>query len=364
MIALAGGWKLTIRGSHMPDGKPSTMLDVAELAGVSTSTVSRALSGSELVSRATRQRVLATASELSFAVSRAASSLATGRVGRIGVLVSGHLRSWFNGSILDGIYASLRDRGLELLIYRITDTHEREQFFATLPARRNADALIVASFALTPAEQERLRDLSMPLVYLNQRVAGSPSVSIDDAAGARMGTRHLLNLGHRRIGFVTSNNRAGFFYSAAERIDGFRSEVTAAAVPVEDQVTLVARTVSDGEQVVAQLLAQQQLPTALLVESDELAMSLLGGCSRIGLRVPEDLSVLGFDDHELAATFGLSTIAQPVDLLGREAAGMAVRLTDPLMAAALQTQNTETVLPTQLVLRHSTARPRVTDRLP
>ncbi|MBA3527712.1 MAG: LacI family DNA-binding transcriptional regulator [Propionibacteriaceae bacterium] len=343
--------------------EPSTMQDVAARAGVSISTVSRALRQSTLVSAQTRQRVLAAADELSFAVSRAASSLASGKLGRIGVLVSGHLGAWFNGSILDGIYGHLRDERLELLIYRVTDSTEREQFFATLPARRNADALIVASFALTAVEQERLNDLSMPLVYLNQRVPSAPSVSIDDVAGARMGARHLLNLGHRRIAFVKSSNQAGFLYSAAQRIDGYRAELDAAGISEAQQVTLIAGSDTDGEEVVAQFLSQPDLPTALMVESDELAMSIMSACSRIGLRVPEEVSVLGFDDHALAVTFGLSTIAQPVERLGREAASLAVTLAAAPALGRSELSSTELTLATALRLRHSTARPRVSDRL-
>jgi LacI family repressor for deo operon, udp, cdd, tsx, nupC, and nupG len=343
------------------------MADVARRASVSVATVSRALRQSSLVSPETTARVLAAADELSFAVSRTASSLATGRSGRIGVLVAGHLGAWFNGSILDGIYAYLRDHGLELLIYRINDASERERFFATLPARRNADGLIVASFALTTAEQERLQNLSMPLVYLNQTVAGAPSVSIDDVAGARMGARHLLNLGHRRIGYVEVDNQAGFYYSAADRVDGFRAELTAAGVPTEEQPTLLARSATDGEQVVAQYLDQPVLPTALMVESDELALSVMAACWRMGLRTPEDVSVLGFDDHAMAGTFGLSTIAQPVDVLGHEAAAMAVSMvtTRPSLdqgpgsgPGGERDVAPKVTVPTRLVLRDSTARPR------
>jgi LacI family transcriptional regulator, repressor for deo operon, udp, cdd, tsx, nupC, and nupG len=345
----------------MPNDSGSSMQEVADRAGVSVSTVSRALRNSELVSVATRERVLAAAEELSFAISRAASSLASGRLGRIAVLVSGHLSAWFNGSVLDGIYAGLREQGLELLIYRITDRSDRDQFFATLPARRNADALIVASFALTPAEHERLLGLSMPVVYVNQRVDGAPSVSIDDIAGARRGARHLLNLGHRRIAFARIDNTTGFFYSAARRIEGFHAELDAAGIPGTDQLILAARSQSDGEQVVGQLLEQSHLPTAVMVESDELAMSVLAALSRMGLQVPTDVSVLGFDDHEMAATFGLSTIAQPVNVLGRRAAAMAVALAAAVPPAPDAVE--EVAVPTELLLRRSTARPRATRHL-
>ena len=166
---------------------PSSMADVATRAGVSISTVSRALRGSPLVSAATTQRVVQAAEDLHFAVSRAASSLASGKLDRIAVLLSGSLGSWFNGCLLDATYAVLHERRQELLIYRTLSREQRDEFFATLPARRNADALIVGSLELTANQRQRLQDLGMPLVFVNQRRAGWASISVDDAAGRRGG---------------------------------------------------------------------------------------------------------------------------------------------------------------------------------
>lgn len=336
----------------MIESSYASMADVAERAGVSPSTVSRALRGSALVSPETTARVRQAAAELSFAISRTASSLATGRLGRIAVLVGGSLGSWFNGAILDAIYATLHEADQELLIFRIRSRVERDEFFETLPARRNADAMIVASFALTGTERARLRDLSMPVVYLNQRVRGAASASIDDAAGVRVGVRQLRNLGHRRIAFARAENRIGFDYSAAERVDGYRAEQAAAGLGAHGQLIITAPGVADGDTVVGALLAAAEPPTALVVDSDELAMSVLAAMGRVGLRAPEDLSVLGFDDHTMAATFGLSTIAQPVEGLGRQAATMALTLAarEPLPRKTI-------MLPTRLVVRRTTGRP-------
>ena len=336
----------------MRDDESARMRDVAARAGVSVSTVSRALRGSPLVHPDTRARVLAAAADMSFAVSRAASSLASGRVGRIAVLVSGPIRSWFNGAIVDALYERLAAEDLELVIFRITDVVERGRFFAELPARRNADALVVASFALAPEERSRLDELGMPLVYLNQRVAGSASVSIDDAAGAALGARSLLNLGHRRLAFVHSRNRAGFAYSAAERRHGFARALADFDGGIEPEEPVLADSFEAGEQVVASLLARSRPPTAIMTESDELAMSTLAALSRTGVKVPEDLSVLGFDDHQMAAMFGLSTVAQPVEELGHAAAEMAVTL-----AGGTPLDEAEVIVPTSLILRRSTARP-------
>jgi len=330
----------------------SRMQDVADVAGVSVATVSRAHRGSPLVNEATRERVLAAAEELSFSVFRAASSLATGKLDKIAVLVSGRLNSWFNGSILDAMYEDLHAARQELVIYRIIDDAQRKEFFATLPARRNADALIVASFALTGAERQRLRDLAVPLIYLNQRVRGAASVAIDDFQAARMGARHLIGLGHQRIGFVTPLPLSGLTHSAADRVHGYRAELADAGLRSDSELVLRASSEADGDAVVAELISRPAQPTALMVASDELALSVLAALGRAGILAPGDLSVLGFDDHAMSERFGLSTVAQPVTELGRTAATMALTL------AARRSLRPKTItLPTHLVLRETTGRP-------
>lgn len=333
----------------MTQGQAS-MADVAALAGVSVSTVSRALRGSPLVSPDTTARVTAAAEELSFAISRVASSLASGRLGRIGVLVGGSLQSWFNGSILDAIYARLLEADSELTIFRIRDHWERDGFFTRLPARRNVDAMIVASFALSTHERRRLQGLGMPVVYLNQRVRGVPSVSIDDAAGARRGVEHLMDLGHRRIVFLESVNQTGFRYSAEERVSGFRAAMGAAGVSEAEQLVISSPDVEHAHLALADLLSAPDPPTAVATESDELAIGLLTALTGSGVRVPQDLSLLGFDDHAMAAALGLSTVAQPVEVLGTEAAGMALSL-----AAGEVPARRSVLVPTRLVTRRTTA---------
>ncbi len=327
----------------------SSMADVAERAGVSVATVSRALRGSTLVSPATLDRVRQAAADLDFAVSRAASSLASGRLDRVAVLLSGSLGTWFNGCLLDALYAVLHDRGQELLIYRTLSTGERDAFFATLPARRNADALIVGSLELTGAQRQRLQDLAVPLVFVNQRHRGSASVAIDDVAGATAAAQHLVNLGHRRIAFVGHTHDPAARPSSARRVDGYRSALTAAGVPARDRRVVLTRR-ADAARAVSQLLSAPDPPTALLVESDDLALRVLAGLWRMGLRTPEDLSVVGFDDNAMAGTFGLTTMAQPVAELGRQAAALALAL------VAGETPQRAVTLPTRLVLRHTTGR--------
>jgi DNA-binding LacI/PurR family transcriptional regulator len=336
----------------MADLAPSSMADVAARAGVSISTVSRALRGSPLVSADTTRRVVQAAEELHFSISRAASSLASGRLDRIAVLLSGPLASWFNGCLLDTIYATLHDRRQELLIYRTLSRDQRDQFFATLPARRNADALIVASLELTAAQRQRLQDLGMPLVFVNQRKAGSVSVSVDDAAGAEVAAQHLVNLGHRRIGYVGVAHDPAARPASANRLVGYRRAMAAAKVPDRDQRVIATPRNGNGADVVRQLLSYPRPPTGLLVESDDLAMQVLAALWRVGLRTPQHISVVGFDNHAMADTFGLTTMAQPVAELGQRAADMAMSLT-----TGQSPRPRVVTLPASLVLRASTGRP-------
>ena len=331
---------------------PSNMADVAERAGVSISTVSRALRGSDLVSSGTAERVRQAAEELDFAVSRAASSLASGRLDRVAVLLSGSLSAWFNGSLLDATYAVLHDRGQELLIYRTLSRGERDAFFSTLPARRNADAMIVASMELTADQRQRLQNLGMPLVFVNQRQVGAASVAIDDAAGAEVATQHLINLGHRRVAYVGYAHDPSARPSSARRLTGYRTAMTTARIPAREQRAILTARPGDADQVVSQLLGAPRPPTALLVESDDLAMPVLAALWRVGLRTPADLSVVGFDGHAMAETFGLTTMAQPVAELGHRAAELALDL-----AAGARPRRRIITLPTSLVLRFTTGRP-------
>jgi LacI family transcriptional regulator, repressor for deo operon, udp, cdd, tsx, nupC, and nupG len=336
----------------MTDTPPSSMADVAQRAGVSISTVSRALRGSPLVSPTTAARVVQAADELHFAVSRVASSLASGKLDRIAVLLSGSLGSWFNGCLLDAIYAALHDRQQELLIYRILSRDQRDQFFATLPARRNADALIVGSLELTKDQRQRLQDLGMPLVFVNQRLAGSVSVSVDDAAGAEVAAQHLVNLGHRRIGYVGYAHDPATRPSSANRLVGYRRVMASAKVPARDQPVVTTGREGGGADAVSQLLSRAQQPTALVVESDDLAMRVLAALWQVGLRTPEDISVVGFDNHAMADTFGLTTMAQPVAQLGQRAADLALAL-----AAGHSPRPRVITMPASLVLRATSGRP-------
>ncbi|MDI3405251.1 LacI family DNA-binding transcriptional regulator [Streptomyces sp. B-S-A6] len=328
------------------------MADVAERAGVSVSTVSRTLRGLATVSPEAKRRVEDAARELSFVISRQASSLVTGKTGSVAVLAP-TLNSWFTGSVLAGLGPVLRTAGLDLLVYSASDLAERAEFFEQLPARRNADALLVVSFDLTAEESARLDGLGVPVVYVSQRSSGRPSVYVDDVAGARAGVRHLVNLGHRRIAFLRSRRgAAGFTFSSRRRIDGYREALREAGVEPSDE--LVVDVSAPGrrgtEEAIGTLLGLREPPTAVFAEVDQIAIEAIGVLRSAHIPVPDRISVLGFDDHDMAQWMELTTVAQPAVELGRVAGELARALIDDPNADP--TAHRE--LPTSLIPRGST----------
>ncbi|WP_254388900.1 substrate-binding domain-containing protein [Streptomyces sp. AC550_RSS872] len=226
------------------------------------------------------------------------------------------------GAALSSLAPLLRSAGMELNVYVIPDTAERTSFFERLPARRNADALLVFSFDLTEAETARLDGLGMPVICVSQHVDGRPSVYVDDVAGALHGTRHLLNLGHRRIAFLETVGASGFSFSSNERLLGYRQALTEAGVPLDEDL-VAATAVGDKRgtaEVLGRLLSLREPPTAIFAEQDEVAVAVIRTLRRTQIAVPERISVLGFDDQPLADWFDLSTLAQsPSDLAARPA---------------------------------------------
>jgi DNA-binding LacI/PurR family transcriptional regulator len=310
--------------------EPASMHDVAVAAGVSTSTVSRALRGQSNVRPDTAARVRAVAEELGFTVTASAAGLASGKVRRIAVLLGSPLTDWFSGEILDAIARVVRGAGYDLLLYRVHGSKERESFFRTMPARRNADAMIVASFRLQPKEQATLERIGIPMVYLNQRVPECPGVGIDDAGAGRVATEHLVDRGYRRLVYVHEWLEPDFAWSAQDRLEGFDAAVAAHPGAVEDARTERVRVSEDFELGLAARLAAEVAeygqPIGVVAEHDGLALRLLSGLWRQDVRVPAQVGLVGFDGHDWGTRLGLTSVVQPAQRLAAAAAEIALRL--------------------------------------
>ncbi len=338
----------------MTDGsrRAPNMQDVARLARVSVSTVSRALSGAPGVSGATRRRIGAIAEELSYVISPEASGLATRTTRKVAVVVP-ETESWFYYAVLCSAEPVLRAAGLDLLFYRVTGTADRNAFFAELPARRKVDAAILIAVPVTDEQRERLDTMNVPIVMAGSRVRGYPYVAVDEAKAGRQAVDHLIRVGHRRIGIIRIVGPEGETRQPdTGRETGYRRALAAAKIPFDPQLEVrVDFSLDGGARAMDQLLSLEQPPTAVFAFSDEIAIGAMRSLRRMGLRIPSDVSIVGIDDHPMAELSDLTTVRQPVHLFGETAARMVV---DVLKKG---TEPANVVLPTHLVVRGSTAPP-------
>jgi DNA-binding LacI/PurR family transcriptional regulator len=342
------------RGQSRPPSRAS-IVDVAARAGVSVATVSRALRDMPNVSRATRDRVLLAAAELQYAASPLASGLVTGRMRSVGVLMP-YAGRWFFAEVVRGIEEGLREAGYDLVLHVLADRRRREEFFAALPIRRRVDAVLIVALPLREDEVTALRDLGLPMACVAEPMSGVHADRIDDVAAARLATQHLLNLGHRRIACIGGDLDSPERFSVPGlRTQGFRRALDEAAVPLRPDWERDGRfTARGGELAMTALLSQPGgRPTGVFCQSDEMAFGALRALRRTGLRCPDDVSLVGVDDHELSEIFDVTTVAQPVVAQGAAAARWLVERVEEGGGPAPACHEVA-LHPVRLVLRGST----------
>lgn len=331
--------------------------EVADAAGVSTATVSRALSGNGHVSESTRARVAAAAAAFGYVVSSNASSLATGRTKNVGVVIP-FLNRWFYSSVLEGAESSLLGNGYDLTLYNLGGGgDERRSVFEHFLLRKRVDAVIAISLELTPAELAGLLAIDKPIVGVGGPLIGVRTLSIDDVAVARLATEHLLALGHVSIGYIGGDRDSERdFHLPANRRVGYQVALEAVGISPDPKLFSSADfTIRGGYAAAKQLLGNpRNRPTAVFAASDEMAIGTILAARDLGLRVPDDISVIGIDDHELSDFFGLTTVAQFPELQGR----MAVEiLMEELHPDRRTLGSLNTPLHYELIVRSTTARP-------
>lgn len=335
---------------------PISIDDVAARAQVSTATVSRAMRGLPRVSPETRSRVLAIAEEMGYVPSPSARGLATGRTKTMGVLAPFADR-WYFGRAIEGVEQALREDEFNLLLFSLGGYAKgRQRTFRESMVRKQIDALVVLCLSLDEDELEELHRTDIPLIAVGGPVQGCSSVCIDDAAAATAATNHLIGLGHRRIGHVYGGIQdKAHFVVPALRSDAFAATMQRAGLLCRSEWSAPGDfTVDGGARAAAAIFdAPGELPTAIFCASDEMALGLMFEARRRGIRIPEDLSVIGIDDHDFSAVAGLTTVAQDPTQHGY----LATRL---LLAELNGTAATveDFVMPFEVVVRHSTAAPR------
>lgn len=306
--------------------------DVARAAGVSKSTASRALTGSGYVSDATRLRVQRAASALGYVPTTSAVSLVTGRTQTVGVVMPS-LDRWFFAQVLEGIQDALLERRYDLALYGAPpESSARREMFEHFLARKRFDGLIAVGIEPSAHELERLVAFGKPVVAVGGYDIGTNAVTIDDQAAARIATDHLVGLGHRDIAFLGGDpdgRRTSF--GDGRRLKGYRAAMCDAGLEAHVRHVQAEVTLPGGYGAAAELLGDRRTrPTAIVGVCDEVAVGAIIAARRLGIRVPERLSVVGIDDHAYAEMFSLTTLQQRPHQQGRAAVQLLMwQLDDP-----------------------------------
>ena len=306
-----------------------TLRDVAELAGVSRSAVSRTFTEGASVSRRTREKVLGAAARLGYSPNALASSLTTGRTKLVG-LVSNNFHNPIFLQVFDLFTRGLQERGLRPLLVNLA--HETDPAESVdLLRRYSVDAVIVASSTLAPAFAMAFREAGLPVVHTFGRMASAPQVhvvGIDNVECGRMAARELLARGYGRTAFLGGPEGAT---STQDRLRGFEEVLAEAGAPPPRSFA-AAYSFDAGRDEMDRLLAEGPPAEAYFCGDDVLSIGVLAALRRAGLRVPEDVGLIGLNDMEMARWEGieLTTIHQPIGpIIDSSIELVALMLNDP-----------------------------------
>ena len=332
--------------AEAPPARVSTVKEIAAIANVSVATVSRALQRPEVVSESTRQRIHEVVKRLGYTPNALARNLRTART-RLIVALLPDIANPFFSEVIRGIEQVAHENGYSVLLGETQGSQVREQAYADMVAARQADGIITMSPRVPSIPiQGRL-----PVVNACEYVKDGQisSVYIDNVAAAGVAVDYLAMLGHREIAFVAGPPSSPI---CVDREQGYRLALQRAKLPANPGLVVTGDfSIEAGERAVEQLLAQGQPFTALFCSNDEMAIGALRALRSHGLRVPEDVSVVGFDDIRFARYTSppLTTIAQPKNALGREAMSMMLELLNDA-----EVPPRKRVLTADLVVRGST----------
>lgn len=308
-----------------PRTRLPTIRDVATRAGVSAATVSRTLNNFPVVAPPTRARVERAVDELSYRRSSAARNLSLGRTNAIGVVAP----FFTTPSVVErlrGVVERLAGRNYDLLLFDVESPRQRDEAVHDFARRGRVDGLLVISLPLSEPVIEALRRDGVPLVLVDLPHATLPHLAIDNVLGGELATEHLLARGARRIGFVGDSPAGAFDFTSSEhRRRGYERALRRAGIEALPELQVRGPHGRESARALAErLLARAGPPAAVFAASDIQAVGVLEAARALHLRVPDDLAVIGFDDIELAAIVGLTTVRQPLYASG--AAGVDLLL--------------------------------------
>jgi DNA-binding LacI/PurR family transcriptional regulator len=307
------------------------------------------------VSPATREKILEVAGALGYVASSSASGLATGRTRTIGVLAP-FVSRWFFSKAIEGADRELHARQYNLSLFNLGGHgSHRERLFSKTMVYKQIDALLVLCMALTPDELDHLQKIDIPLIVVGGHVEECAYIGIDDYAASSTAVRHLIDLGHRDIALLHGDDETDLNFDVPRvRILAFKEVMAEAGLPIRPEWDEWGDfTVRSGQEAFRRLWERPGAkPTAIFCASDEMAMGVIFEAARAGVCVPQDLSVVGIDDHDFADAMGLTTVRQRPD----EQAELATKmLLDELNGVAGAVRSA--VAPHQLIVRRTTAAP-------
>jgi LacI family transcriptional regulator len=333
----------------------STIREIAKLAGVSIATVSRVVNDSGYVSAKTRRAVEHVIREHGYTANRSARGLASGRTGLIGVTVPRIHPAYFS-QIVAGVADALYEHDMRIVLCPTLHEHDREVSLLKRLVHGTTDGGLLVLPEESSSELQTLMTHGFRCVVVDprKRIDGKvPTVSAANSSGADQATGHLLDLGHRRIAAITGP--AGMM-ATEERQRGYHAALAAAGVMPDPRLVIESNFGVDGGRVAASaLLELAEPPTAIFAFNDQLAIGAMQTALARNLRVPQDLSIVGFDDTTEAELFrpALTTVRQPLAEMGRMGVSLLTRLLENHQLEALHVE-----LATQLVVRGSTGPPR------
>ena len=339
-----------------PSARRVTIADVAADAGVGVGTVSRVLNGREQVRASTIRAVQDSIGRLGYRPSHAAAALVRGTPRTVAVLVAHMTRPSAVVRVASAL-AVLQEHGYDTIVCNVDTPLERDRNLEALLPTHRADGVLAISLPLSRAQLAQFTRAGVGFASVDAAAArGVPQTVIDDVAGGRLAAEHLISLGHRRIGFVgdmaSGRPPAGLgFTSSAHRLRGYRQALAAAGLEV--RADLIGRGPHDAAvaaELAARLLKLSDPPSAIFAASDTQAIGVLAAADRLGVPVPEQLSVVGFDDIDSATFLGLSTIRQPLARSGAEGAHRLCALLRGERVLPLRQE-----LPLELIARASSA---------
>lgn len=333
----------------------ATIRTVADHAGVSTATVSRVMNTPQQVSEHTRARVETAMRELNFSRNSVAASLVTRRSDCIGLIVGG-LSGAFFAPLVNIVEETVSAAGSYLIVSCGKDSPEEVLAALQFLRQRQCDAIILFPGELPDAALAALLREQANVVVIHRSVAGFEDrcVQVDNAAGARLAARHLLDCGHRDIGVISGPATNP---ESVQRLAAFADTLAGAGVPLDPALVFAGDfRLASGRQGMAALLAGGKPLSAVFCLSDQMAFGALDYCRAVGVAVPERLSLLGFDDVEFAELMHprLTTVRQPIDLLARTAVEIALRLSR--LSPSSAPSGPQALLTPQLMLRDSVRR--------